>query len=76
MRKLLNIFILLSLSISTYAQEVEIGTIFTIEFNNTGKNMAFELKSKSVFNEIIDISKMDSIIKSKPKENHRCVIHS
>jgi hypothetical protein len=69
MRKLLNIFILLSLSISTYAQEVEIGTIFTIEFNNPGKNMAFELKSKSVFNEIIDISKMDSIIKSKPKEN-------
>lgn len=31
--------------------------------------MDFELKSKSTFNGIIDSSKLDSIIKNKPKEN-------
>jgi hypothetical protein len=69
MRKLLNIFIILSLSISAYSQEVEIGTIFTIEFSNPEKNMDFELISKSSYNEVIDLSKMDSIIKIEPKEN-------
>ena len=69
MKKLFNIFIILSLSISAYSQEVEIGTLFTIEFNNPEKNLDFELISKSPFNEIIDLSKMDSIIKIKPQEN-------
>ncbi len=59
----------MSLSISAYSQEVEIGTIFTIEFSNPEKNMDFELISKSSYNEIIDLSKMDSIIKIEPKEN-------
>jgi hypothetical protein len=69
MKKLLNIFIILSLSISAYSQEVEIGTIFTIEFSNPEKNMDFKLISKSSYNEVIDLSKMDSIIKNEPKEN-------
>ncbi|SOS46765.1 conserved hypothetical protein [Tenacibaculum finnmarkense] len=59
----------MSLSISAYSQEVEIGTIFTIEFSNPEKNMDFKLISKSSYNEIIDLSKMDSIIKTEPKEN-------
>lgn len=69
MRKLLHIFIILSLSISAYSQEVEIGTMFTIEFSNPEKNMDFELISKSSYNETVELSKMDSIIKSEPKEN-------
>ena len=69
MRKLYYIVIILSLSISAYSQEVEIGTFFTIEFNNPKKNLDFELISHSPYNEIIDLSKMDSIIKIKPKEN-------
>ncbi|MFT5147201.1 MAG: hypothetical protein ACI9H1_001934, partial [Polaribacter sp.] len=63
MRKLINIFIILSLSISAYSQEVEIGTIFTIEFSNPEKNMNFELISKNSYNGTIELSKMDSIIK-------------
>lgn len=59
----------MSLSVSAYSQEVEIGTIFTIEFSNPEKNMNFELKSKSSYNETIELSKMDSIIKVEPKEN-------
>lgn len=59
----------MSLSISAYSQEVEIGTIFTIEFSNPEKNMDFKLISKSSYNEIIDLSKIDSIIKTPPKEN-------
>ncbi|AFU67738.1 hypothetical protein P700755_000733 [Psychroflexus torquis ATCC 700755] len=69
MRKLINIFIILSLSISANSQEIEIGTIFTIEFSNPIKNMNFELISKSSYNGTIELSKMDSIIKIKPKEN-------
>ena len=69
MRKLINIFIILSLSISAYSQEVEIGTIFTIEFSNPEKNMNFELISKNSYNGTIELSKMDSIIKIEPKEN-------
>jgi len=69
MRKLINIFIILSISISAYSQEVKIGTIFTIEFSNPEKNLDFEIISKSSFNEVIDLTKMDSIIKDKPKEN-------
>lgn len=59
----------MSFSISAYSQEVKIGTIFTIEFSNTEKNLDFEIISKSSFNEVIDLTKMDSIIKDKPKEN-------
>lgn len=59
----------MSISISAYSQEVKIGTIFTIEFSNTEKNLDFEIISKSSFNEVIDLSKMDSLIKDKPKEN-------
>jgi hypothetical protein len=55
MRKLINIFIILSLSISSYSQEVEIGTIFTIEFSNPEKNMNFELISKNSYNGTIEL---------------------
>jgi hypothetical protein len=68
MRKIL--YLLLILTSSVYGQEVEIGTVFTIGFNNPEKNMEFSLVSKKSYQGIIDISKFDSIVlKSKPTEN-------
>lgn len=68
MRKLLYLFLILT-STSIYSQEVEFGTIFTIEFNDLKNSMDFSLISKKSFNGIIDVSEMDSIIKTVPKEN-------
>jgi len=68
MRKIL--YLLLILTSSAHGQEVGIGTVFTIEFNNPEKNMEFNLVSKKSFQGIIDNLKIDSIaIRSKPKEN-------
>ncbi|GAA3511840.1 hypothetical protein GCM10022393_26930 [Aquimarina addita] len=61
--------ILLITSILTFAQKIELGTIFTIEFDSLNKNMNFKIQKTNSFDEIIDISNMDSIIKSSPKEN-------
>lgn len=70
MKKLLNIFVLLILTISSYAQEVEIGTIFIIQFNSPEKNMDFEIISENSFDKLIDANlNMDSIFQKKPKEN-------
>ena len=68
MKKILTI-ILLFISILTFAQEVEIGTVFTIEFNNPNKNKDFTILKTDNYDGIIDISHMDSIIKSSPNEN-------
>ncbi|MEO6851593.1 MAG: hypothetical protein ABI203_04830 [Mucilaginibacter sp.] len=68
MRKIL--YLLLILTSSAYGQEVEIGTVFTIEFNNPKNNMDFTLVSKKPYQGIIDISKIDSVVlKRKPTEN-------
>jgi hypothetical protein len=69
MKKQLIIFLLLMMSVSSFAQKVEIGTIFTIEFKEIEQNLNFEIKSQKPFNGIIDDSKIDSIIKTNPKEN-------
>ncbi|MDG4951541.1 hypothetical protein NLM59_11465 [Weeksellaceae bacterium KMM 9724] len=69
MKKRLIIFLLLIISISSFAQEVEIGTIFTIEFKSIEQNLNFKIVSQKPFNGIIDDSKIDSIIKTKPKDN-------
>src|ERR1700679_70269 len=68
MRKIL--YLLLILTSSAYGQQVEIGTIFTIEFANPKENMEFNLIAKKSYQGIIDMSKIDSVfIKSKPTEN-------
>lgn len=69
MRTGLIIFSLLMLSISSLAQEIENGTIFTIKFKSIEQNLDFEIISQKPFNGIIDDSKIDSIIKIKPKDN-------
>ena len=69
MKKQLIILLLLIMSVSSFAQKVEIGTIFTIEFERIDQNLNFIIKSQEPFNGIIDDSKIDSIIKTKPMEN-------
>ncbi|MCH2218626.1 MAG: hypothetical protein MK076_11280, partial [Flavobacteriales bacterium] len=68
MKKILTI-ILLFTSILTFAQEVEIGTVFTIEFNNLNENKDFTILKTDNYDGIIDISHMDSIIKLSPNKN-------
>ena len=63
------LFLLLVLTTSTFAQEVEIGTIFIIEFNDLENGMEFELVKKNSLQELNDISSLDVILNSKPKEN-------
>ena len=61
---------MLFLTCSAYSQEVEIGTIFTIEFSNPKENMEFKLVEKKPYQGILDRAEIDSIfIKSKPTEN-------
>ena len=68
MKKILTT-ILLFTSILTFAQEVEIGTVFIIEFNNLNENKDFTILKTDNYDGIIDISRMDSIIKLSPNKN-------
>lgn len=63
------IFFFLLLGTSVFSQKIENGTFFTIQFNNLQKGLGFKIVSKKSFNQEIDISKMDVMIKDKPKEN-------
>ncbi len=67
MRKIL--FLLLVLTTSTFAQEVEIGSVFIIQFTDLEKGMEFELVNKSSLKQLDDISSLDMILSIKPKEN-------
>jgi hypothetical protein len=68
MRKIL--YLLLILTSSAYGQEVEIGTIFTIQFTNPQKNMEFELVAKKTYQGMIDRARVDSFAaENKPTEN-------
>ena len=67
MRKIL--FLLLVLTTSTFAQEVEIGSVFIIQFTDLEKGMEFELVNKSSLKQLDDISSLDKILDIKPKEN-------
>lgn len=72
MGKVFILLILITLSIPSYSQEIELGTIFTIQLNNKGKdmNMDFEIKLKNPYNDLIDSNiNIDSLFKNKPKEN-------
>lgn len=70
LRKILQILLLLTLTSSAYGQEIEIGTVFTIEFNKPKDNMDFTFVSKKPYQGIIDNSKIDSVVlQSKPTEN-------
>tara|TARA_R110002096_G_scaffold28336_26_gene86023 strand:+ start:2342 stop:2773 length:432 start_codon:yes stop_codon:yes gene_type:complete len=63
------LFLLLVLTTSTFAQEVEIGSVFIIQFNDLEKGMEFELVNKSSLKQLDDISSLDMILNIKPKEN-------
>ncbi len=63
------LFLLLVLTTSTFAQEVEIGSVFIIQFNDLEKGMEFELVNKSSLKQLDDISSLDKILSIKPKEN-------
>lgn len=67
MKKIL--YLVLILTSSAYGQEVEMGNVFTIEFNNPKENKEFNLISKKPYPGIIDVSKIDSILRNKPTEN-------
>jgi len=68
MKKIL--YLLLFLPFSAYSQEVENGTIFTIEFPNLKENMDFNVIEKKSYQGILDDLKIDSIfLKNKPAEN-------
>ena len=63
-------YLLLILTSSAYGQQVEIGTIFTIQFNNPKESMDFNLIAKKPYQGILDNAKIDSIFKTnKPLEN-------
>ncbi len=62
-------FILFLLCSVSYAQEVEIGTSFTLEFNSLDENMNFNIVQKDPYEENIAFSKLDSTLTTEPKEN-------
>jgi hypothetical protein len=67
------LYFLLLLTSSAYCQEVEIGTVFTIEFNNPDKNMEFKIVSTKAYLGIFNISKLDSIVANAQSRNNQII---
>lgn len=69
-KNILAIFALQLFSTSCYSQEIELGTIFTIQFKDEENTTDFEIIYKKPYNEIINSEiNTDSLFDSKPKGN-------
>ena len=70
-RKIFYLLLILTSSAYTaYGQNVEFGTIFTINFTNPKAGMEFNLIAEKPYQGVIDPSKIDSFfVKNKPAEN-------
>jgi hypothetical protein len=67
MRRILYLFLILTSS--AYSQEIKIGTVFIIEFNNPENKTVFNVISQRPYQGIIDNSKIDStVFHNKPTE--------
>ena len=68
MRKLLFIILIFTFN-NLIAQQIESGTIFTIEFTDPNSTLLYEIVSEQNFNGTIELSKMDSLVNTNPNED-------